>query len=198
MTVTNSPSTLSDSDLLEAAASAGSRPGAKPVTTALLEAERQAKQQRQQLAAEGLLGTWRLRFTAPKKPAYKAGQPQGSGFYWPGLAAATLSFGRDAEAADQLTIQNQLQLGPLKLRFIGPAKFLAKKNLLAFDFVRLQLFLGGLTVLNLPIRGKAANPEDFLTASVGQLPFFAFFAAQPDYIAARGRGGGLALWVKAS
>ncbi len=198
MTVTNSPSTLSGSNVLKAAASAGSRPGAKPVTTALLEAERQSKQQRQQLAAEGLLGTWRLRFTAPKKPAYKAGQPQGSGFYWPGLAATTLSFGRDAEAADRLTIQNQLQLGPLKLRFIGPAKFLAKKNLLAFDFVRLQLFLGGLTVLNLPIRGKAANPKDFLTASVGRLPFFAFFATQPDYIAARGRGGGLALWVKAS
>ncbi|MGF1567704.1 MAG: hypothetical protein ACFCVD_06495 [Nodosilinea sp.] len=172
------------------------RPDSQIVVATLLEAERLAKSSPQSLSAEALVGTWRLRFTAPKKPAYKEGQPVGRGFYWPGLALATISFGPDPDTADRLTIENQLQVGPLKLRFMGPAKFLPKKHLLAFDFVRLQLWLGGLQVLNLPLKGAAAKQESFLTTPVGQLPFFAFFAATERYIAARGRGGGLALWVK--
>ncbi|MEO1070584.1 MAG: hypothetical protein AAFW95_15995 [Cyanobacteria bacterium J06638_6] len=195
MTVTDSAPTQLAPDLLEAAA-ARARPEAKSVTAALLAAERQTKQQRQRFSPEMLLGTWRLRFSAPKKPAYKAGKPTGSGFYMPGLAVATLGFSRDRDTAEQLTIQNQLQVGPLKLRFTGPAKFLSKKNLLAFDFVRLQLLVGSLTLLNWPLRGRATQ-DDFAATSVGKLPFFAFFAASQEYIAARGRGGGLALWVKA-
>lgn len=194
MTAIDSAPTLPAPDLLEAAAS-GARPEAKPVTAALLAAERQTKQQRRQFSPEALLGTWRLRFSAPKKPTYKAGQPTSGGFYMPGLAEATLGFSRDRDTADQLTIQNQLRVGPLKLRFTGPAKFLTKQNLLAFDFVRLQLFVGSLALVNLPIRGKSAQ-KNFATTSVGKLPFFAFFAASQSYIAARGRGGGLALWTK--
>ncbi|WOD37436.1 hypothetical protein [Nodosilinea sp. E11] len=201
MTATDSLSALSTTQVLEAAAS-GSRPGAESVTAALLTAERQVKQQRQQFSPDGLLGTWRLRFTAPKKPTTQAGKPTSSGFYIPGLAVATLSFSRDrapdlAPTTDLFTIQNQLQVGALKLRFTGPAKFLPKKNLLAFDFVRLQVLVGDLCLVNLPLKGKAAKPEPFLAASVGKLPFFSFFAVEPGYVAARGRGGGLALWVKA-
>ncbi|MFQ4135861.1 hypothetical protein PGN35_006030 [Nodosilinea sp. PGN35] len=179
--------------VLEAAAS-GAKPSAQQVTTALLDAERQAKAERRQFFPEDLLGTWRLRFTAPQKPAYKAGNPQGRGFYLPRVAIATLGFSHDDEG--QLTIQNQLQVGPTRLRFTGPAKLLPKKNLLAFDFVRLQVLAGGLTVVNLPLRSKAAKAGDFAATSVAKLPFFSFFAAQEGYIAARGRSGGLALWVK--
>jgi hypothetical protein len=182
-------------DLL-AAATTGERPHSSQVITALLDAERAAKQQRQSLAVEDLLGHWRLRFTAPNKPAYKAGEPEGNGFYWPAIAPGTISFTRPDPAAAALAIQNQIQVGPLKLRFSGPAKFLPKKNLLAFDFVRLQLFLGSLQLLSLPIPGKASKTEDFSTLPIAKLPFFAFFAACDRYLAARGRGGGLALWVK--
>jgi hypothetical protein len=72
------------------------------------------------------LGNWQLRFTAPKKPALKAGQPTSGGFYVPGLAVASISFSRGDD--DQLTIQNQLQVGPTRLRFTGPAKVLPKKK----------------------------------------------------------------------
>lgn len=194
MTATDS-ATLPTPDLLEVVAS-GARIEGKQVTAALLNAERQTKQQRQQFSSEALLGTWRLRFTAPKKPAYKAGQPTGSGFYVPGLAIATISFSRDD--GNGLTIQNQLQVGPTQIRFTGPAKFLPKKNLLAFDFVRLQVLVGGLSLINRPLRSKAAKAGDFTDTSVAKLPFFAFFVAQKGYIAARGRSGGLALWVKQS
>lgn len=195
MTATNS--TLSAPTVLDAAASAGSWPGAKPVTQALLDAERQTKRQRRQFSPEALLGTWRLRFTAPKKPAYKAGKPEGSGFYVPGLAAATLAFSQASATDDLLTIQNQLQVGALKIRFTGPARFLPNQNLLAFDFVRLQLMLGGLNLVDRPLQGRSTQKGDFATTPVAKLPFFAFFVVEKNYVAARGRGGGLALWVKA-
>lgn len=172
------------------------RPGSKTVTVALLDAERQAKNSPQPLSTDRLLGTWRLRFTAPKKPAYKAGEPSGNGFYVPSMVRATLSFCEDAEQPQRLCIQNQLQIGGLKLRFTGPAKLLPKKHLLAFDFTKLQLLVGTLTLLRLPVRGRGPNGENFEKVPVGQLPFFAFFAANDSYIAARGRGGGLALWRK--
>ncbi|MBD2112724.1 MULTISPECIES: hypothetical protein [Cyanophyceae] len=191
MTVTNSATVTPQ--VLEAAAS-GAKRSAQQVTAALLDAERQTKVERRQFSPEALLGNWRLRFTAPKKPTYKAGKPQGSGFYMPGLAIASLCFSRDDN--DQLTIQNQLQVGPVKLRFTGPAKFLPKKNLLAFDFVRLQVLVGSLTLINLPLRSKAAKAGDFVATSVAKLPFFSFFMAEEGYVAARGRSGGLALWVK--
>jgi predicted nuclease of predicted toxin-antitoxin system len=46
-----------------------------------------------------------------------------------------------------------------------------------------------------------ANTRDdhgkkFMAISIGNLPFFTFFAVADQYIAARGRGGGLAIWVK--
>lgn len=192
MTVTDIVIALPTLQVLEAAAS-GAKPSAQQVTAALLDAERQAKAERRQFAPEALLGTWRLRFTAPKKPAYKAGKPQGSGFYMPGIAIASLCFSRDD---GQLTIQNQLQVGPAKLRFTGPAKFLPKKNLLAFDFVRLQVLVGDLTLINFPLRSKAAKAGDFAATSVAKLPFFSFFLAEEGYVAARGRSGGLALWVR--
>jgi len=176
----------------------GSRPPSHTVLTALLALERQIKQQHQTLPVEALLGTWRLQFTAPKKPAYKAGEPVGKGFYLPRLAVATIAFGREADNTDDLTVQNQLRVGPLKLRFIGPAKWQSKKNLLAFDFVRLQVFLGRLKVLNLRLGGDPAQAETFSQTPIGKLPFFAFFAVTSDYMAARGRGGGLALWMKES
>jgi len=182
--------------LTEAVCREGVCPTPAQVTVALLEAEGQAKQQRHTIDTAALLGNWRLRFTAPNKPAYKAGQPVGKGFYWPAIAPGTISFSRSDDNPAALAIQNQLQVGPLKLQFSGPAKFLPKKNLLAFDFVRLQLFVGNWQLLTLPIPGKTSRGESFQATAISQLPFFAFFAATEDYLAARGRGGGLALWVK--
>jgi hypothetical protein len=38
--------------------------------------------------------------------------------------------------------------------------------------------------------------EEFGARAIGQLPFFVFLWAGERAIAARGRGGGLAMWVK--
>lgn len=252
------------SDLLAQVANPHSAPPQPPqVVQALLDAERAAKHPRPALAVERLLGQWQLRFTAPKKPAYKAGEPMGKGFYWPAFAPGTITFSRpdvagdrsraespslevpasgtavsehpiadrsltadnstaDNSAADRsltvdnptannsaadrstadrrlpepLTIENQIRFGPLALKFSGPAKFLAKQNLLAFDFVQLQVLVGGTPLLKVPLKGRI-DPDAFAHTAIAKLPFFAFFAATDQYLAARGRGGGLALWVKA-
>ena len=182
--------------LLKNAASADhqQRPDRRTVTTALLSQERQAKKNGPVIGSDDIVGTWQLRFTAAKKPTYKSGQPTSHGVFVPAVVRATLQFTQEADRPTGLGIQNQLQLGMLKLRFNGPAKILPQKNLLAFNFERLQILFGHLVVFSLPLRAGRSGAPAFETVPVGELPFFAFFAFTEDYIAARGRGGGLALW----
>ena len=224
MILQSMPTTLTPSTLLAQAANPNAaRPQPPQVVQALLDIERAAKHPRPTLAVEALLGEWRLRFTAPNKPAYKSGEPIGKGFYWPALTPGTIRFSRPTTPSEVaapstsdhpipsppapgrptlgeptpecLTIENQVQLGPLALRFSGPAKFLAKQNLLAFDFVQLQVLVGRIALLKIPIKGRV-GADHFPSTPIAKLPFFAFFAATDQYLAARGRGGGLALWVK--
>jgi hypothetical protein len=189
---------LNGHDTLSQAIAGQQRPGRLTLTRALLDQERQAKQQRWTMAVDDLLGTWQLCFTAPGKPTYKSGQPTGQGFYIPGLIRATLGFSKDPEQPTGLTIQNQLQIALLKLRFTGPARVLPQKNLVAFDFDRLQLMIGNLTLLSIPVRAGRSQQTSFEETPVGKLPFFSFFATTKPYLAARGRGGGLALWKQSS
>ncbi|NHC33654.1 hypothetical protein [Scytonema millei] len=167
------------------------RPAAKVVVSALLQAERAAKQQRLVYPLESLLGDWRLYFTAPRNAKLKNGIAQGNGFYIPQIAPAQISF----HAREYLEISNQIQFGSLLFKLTGPARYLGKKNLLAFDFTQMQLCLFNRTVY----QGKFNSGKklgSFEEQPISKLPFFAFFLVTEDYIAARGRGGGLAIWVK--
>lgn len=93
-------------------------------------------------------------------------------------------------------ISNQVQFGSLVLQLTGPAKYLGKKNILAFDFNQMYLRLFGRTIYQQQIRSGKGQSEDFYNQPIAKLPFFAFFLVNADLIAARGRGGGLALWVR--
>ena len=90
----------------------------------------------------------------------------------------------------------QIQIGGLTLRFVGPAKFLDKKNLLAFDFTEMQIWLGERSLYAKNLRAGQDKREAFDGLSVAKLPFFAFFCISEEFIAARGRGGGLAMWIR--
>ena len=73
----------------------------------------------------------------------------------------------------------------LELRFRGVGRLLGSRPLLQFSFQELQLSLGGRVLLH------RALPEP----APQRLPFFALIARDPSgWLAARGRGGGLALW----
>lgn len=174
------------------------RPDGPTLTAALLELERQTRKTHQSLSLDALQGHWRLCFTASKKAHFQEGKPTGSGFYIPAIAQAYLSFKSDPKAPQPLTIENQLRLLTLRIKFTGPAKYLVRKNLLAFDFSHLQVTLAGLPLYRGQVGSGQQSPTNFAAESIAQLPFFTFFAAPGEYIAARGRGGGLAVWAKDS
>ena len=172
------------------------RPPAEAVVNALLQAEKAAKQQRLTYPFASILGKWRLCFTTgTKKVKHRRGIKLGNGFYLPKFAAAHICFS-PTQDADKGEITNSVEFGSLKLKLTGPAKYLGKKNLLAFDFTQMQISLFSRTIYNGEIRGGKTKAEDFDNRPLSVLPFFAFFLVTPDLIAARGRGGGLALWIR--
>ena len=84
-----------------------------------------------------------------------------------------------------LRLSNAVNLGPLELKFQGPGLLKGKRPLLSFHFNSLTLRMGGIVLL----KKTLPTPDDKRT------PFFALIERHPDgWMAARGRGGGLALW----
>ena len=67
---------------------------------------------------------------------------------------------------------------------------------MAFDFTEFQFWGGDRLLFKKAFRGGQAKIEAFEDLPVAKLPFFAFFLINEDLIAARGRGGGLALWIR--
>jgi hypothetical protein len=180
------------------------RPAARAVVKALLEAESTTRHQRTEYPFSSLLGQWRLCFTTGSPKADRAGNnPLSRGWYVPRAFKAQISFapcpsldGVDQEKADRGEIANQALLGMVQFRFCGPCQYLGKKNLLAFDFTRMEITLFGRRVYGGNIRSGSTNPVDFDGRAIAKLPFFSFFLVTENFIAARGRGGGLAIWVR--
>ena len=159
----------------------------------MLELERLSRRHGSGLTAEQLLGRWRLQLL------------WGKGRAQPNPATAALLRGLQAslclstpeatpdgtapESGD-LTVANSVQLGALQLRFSGSGTLRGRRPLLEFWFDQLELRLGRQTLWRQAI---SRQPEP------RQRPFFALIArsdaADNDWLLARGRGGGLALWV---
>ncbi|MEB3333111.1 MAG: hypothetical protein VKI83_11540, partial [Synechococcaceae cyanobacterium] len=94
----------------------------------------------------------------------------------------------------RLHLCNAVNLASLELRFLGEATLQGRRPLLLFRFDRLELVLAGRVLLQRPLQPPDPRRQ----------PFFALIArsaaacdGQSDgipWLAARGRGGGLALW----
>lgn len=175
----------------------GERPKAQAVIAALLEAEKVAKQQRLIYPLEVLLGHWRLCFTTLQK--VNGQSPHAAkGIYVPKIAQAQISFTQPADSeptSDAGEIGNQIQVGSLLFWLTGPFRYSGKKNLLAFDFNQAQFSVFGKTLYSGNFRSSTQSVA-FEQQATAKLPFFAFFLVTEDFIAARGRSGGLALWVR--
>ena len=89
-----------------------------------------------------------------------------------------------------LHLTNAVRLGRLELRFSGQGALVGKRPLLRFSFNLLELGWleanGGFRPLWSRPLPEGGDPR--------RQPFFALIAAESDWLAARGRGGGLALW----
>ena len=148
---------------------------------AILELERQARHQGTGLTLQQLDGCWRLNTTWSRQGATA---PKASSLL---LRALQASLELEVDASD-LRIANQVSLGPLQLRFEGGATLLGLRLLLQFSFSTVQLKLGSTRLLERTL----AQPKP------QRMPFFALIGMGEDasWLCARGRGGGLALWVK--
>lgn len=183
--------------MINRATGTSDRPTRAEMVEALQAAEITARKDKLSIPFESLLGEWRLCFATgaskPKGGAVKLGR----GYYLPKFIPASITFTRDNDVEMTGTVTNQLLVGTVKFKFDGPCRYPGKKNLLAFDFTELQLKILGATIYQGKIRSKRSG-FDFAKLSIADLPFFAFFWASETSIAARGRGGGLALWVRDS
>lgn len=145
-------------------AKTNARPTAVTVVEALLQAEKTAKREHLIYPFEALLGDWQLCFATGTRKVRRGGIALGNGFYVPKLAVAQISFQSEVDADVDLgrgTIGNQVEAGPVLLRFTGPAHYLGKKNLLAFDFTQLQLNVLGKTVYSGTVPRRKPKSGDF-------------------------------------
>jgi hypothetical protein len=166
------------------------------MVNALQAAEVFARREKLMIPFESLIGEWRLCFaTGAKKDKQRGGIKLGSGFYFPKITPASIAFTRDLGSSTG-TATNRLVVAAVQFQFTGPCRYPGKKNLLAFDFTQIQIKILGVTVYQGKIRSGKRGGKDFAELSIAELPFFAFFWAGEHGIAARGRGGGLALWVR--
>ena len=148
----------------------------------LLEQEAQARSHGSRIQAKALLGEWSPQRLWGKGEEHES-QGQTKLLQW--LNARLSISSAEADQPGDLSIANSISLGPLKLRFNGPGWLQGKRPLLCFRFDRLTLELGGRILFQRPLPEPAPK----------KTPFFALIAAeQNQWLVARGRGGGLALW----
>jgi hypothetical protein len=177
-------------------AQATDRPTPKTIVETLLGEEKIAKKDRQAISLEQLEGTWRLFFiTGTRKARDRAGIILGSGKYTPTWIEIYLSYNRNSDQ-ETGTVGNSVNLGALKLSLDGPMKILPNKNIVVFDFTRMTLQLFGQKLFSGYIRGGKKSEETFTQANLQKQAFFSYFVISDKIIAARGKGGGLAIWTK--
>ena len=85
-------------------------------------------------------------------------------------------------------IKNSISFGILSIIFRGQASLKGKRPLLPFFFENIIINFGNFTLVNKPLK----KPEE------KQMPFFSLIAISKEnnWMCARGRGGGLAIWIK--
>ena len=94
-----------------------------------------------------------------------------------------------SEKANQnYEIKNSINFGVFSIVFYGYALLKGTRPLLIFHFEKLKINLGNLTLIN----KKLKKPEE------NKMPFFSLIAISKErnWMCARGRGGGLAIWIK--
>lgn len=151
-----------------------------PDAERLLALEQQVRTTGTGLGPANLLGCWQLELVWPKGSRRAS---LFSGWLLRGLSAR-LEIRADPDA-DGLLLANAVNVGLLELRFCGRGRLQGRRPLLLFSFDRIVLTLAGRALLQRAL--QQPSPQ--------RMPFFALIQRDPSgWLAARGRGGGLALW----
>ena len=198
---------LSKLSILESAAnltnSKSELPKSSEVVEALLEREKLAKKEKVAHSLSDLVGCWNLRFvTGTKKSRQKISQSLpasvtlGAGKYIPSLIKIQITYEQMDSEFNSGRVKNSVKFAFLDLSLTGPVKFLAAKNILAFDFTSMKIKIFGWKIYDGYIRNGEVRDREFQANKINNQAFFGYFLIQKDLIAARGKGGGLALWGK--
>ena len=87
-----------------------------------------------------------------------------------------------------LGIKNSIRFGVISISFQGEAFLKGKRPLLLFSFNKLVVKVGNFDLFNLTLKNEDEN----------KMPFFSLIAIDEfkNWMCARGKGGGLAIWIK--
>jgi len=156
-----------------------------PSLDKLKELEKSARVDGSGIEFDSLLGLWK--FNSVWKQGSDTEDSISSTLLQVLSASLELSKGTQNQE-EKYTIANAIKFGLLTLRFSGYAILERKQPLLPFSFDCIQIKLASLTILK---RSLPAPDQK-------KRPFFALIAIDPNgkWLSARGKGGGLALWVK--
>ena len=157
-----------------------------PSLSKLQEFEKNSRIEGSGIEFESLLGLWKF------NSVWKQGSDHEDSISSTLLQvlSASLELKKDTQniKEERFTIANAIRLGFLTLRFSGYANLERKQPLLPFSFDRVQIKFASITILNRSL----PSPDQ------KKRPFFALIAIDPNgkWLSARGKGGGLALWIK--
>ena len=182
--------------ILHRGVQSSNRPAIAELKTALQSAEVTARKEKIAIPFDSLIGEWRLCFATGASKDKSKGVKIGRGYYLPKFIAASIAFTKDLTSTMTGTATNKLAIGNIQIQFTGPCRYPGKKNLLVFDFTEIQFKIFGKIVYQGKIRSGKNGELNLELISIAKLPFFAFFWAGTNEIAARGRTGGMALWVR--
>ena len=104
------------------------------------------------------------------------------------LSARLVLKSKNKEDQINYEIKNSINFGLINITFIGRAELKGLRPLLTFYFEELKISISSLPIFNKALK----KPED------KKMPFFSLvgISTKDNWLCARGRGGGLAIWVK--
>jgi hypothetical protein len=173
-------------------------PNSSQVVNALLKLEKASKQTENNYSLADLIGTWNLRLiTGTRKTRKRAGVVLGVGKYIPQLIKIQIIYQAEQPASNLGKVINSVTIAFLQLSLTGPIKFIPEKNILAFDFTYLKVSVWGVNLYQGYFQAGLSRETEFSQKKLKDQAFFTYFLIKDNFIAARGRGGGLALWSRA-
>lgn len=192
---------LSTTEVIEKWLKFSQKEDLESIMLALLQLEKQAKREKLHLPCTHLIGRWRLVFIGKKQsPNATIDRLKGSGKTLPSWFNIQLIYqGLDSHNEPQLDqgfIRNRVEIGGLVLELSGPWMYYSTSRIMAFDFLYLKIELLGRSLFSIPVRGGKNAEDQFWDQPLKEKAFFKYFEVTPHAIAARGKGGGIALWTK--
>jgi hypothetical protein len=172
-------------------------PDSSEVVNALLKLEKSDRKQKNSCSLADLIGSWNLcLITGTKKTRKKVGIILGQGKYIPKLIRIQITYQSEQPISNIGQVINSVQIAFLHLSLTGPIKFVPPKKILAFDFTFLKVSVGGLNLYQGYLPKGFSREREFPEKRLKDQAFFKYFLIKDNFIAARGRGGGLALWSR--